>query len=255
MYRVKANRYQDVNTLYRADPCCHLGFKERHDWALFNTNLGKRVGQILSFIRMDTEMIKVYNSNTTKDLGNIQDNESGDYSVVQLLSKEIPGLVDPTFRKHHPDNVMQANSTLVFYGKKQLRKNGEPITRLLPLYKIVCPLVVLPDVHPSFSSPASGCQILKLNINEERNHSFMVLRPRHLWHKVFLEQAIHFKPRGGVDSYTKRMTTRAYAKAEEEEKEMLTKKENSKRKKKKPGRRRRQRKRRSWRLAKQMSNY
>jgi hypothetical protein len=29
VYRVKANRYQDVNTLYRADPCCHLGFKTR----------------------------------------------------------------------------------------------------------------------------------------------------------------------------------------------------------------------------------
>jgi hypothetical protein len=49
---------------------------------------------------------------------------------------------------------------------------------------------------------------------------------------VFLEQAIHFRPRGGVASYTKRMTKRAYAKAEEEEKEMLTKKENAKRKRK-----------------------
>jgi hypothetical protein len=78
----------DVNTLYHADPCCHLGFKETHDWALFNTNLGKRVGKILSFILMDTELIKVNNSNTMKDLGNIQEDESGNYAVVQLLSKE-----------------------------------------------------------------------------------------------------------------------------------------------------------------------
>lgn len=83
---------------------------------------------------------------------------------------------------------MQANSVLLFYGEKQQRA-GKATTRILPVSQIKRPLVVLPDVHPVFSASATGCAILNLNKNKTRKHAFMVLRPRDLWHKVFLSEA------------------------------------------------------------------
>ena len=233
VYRVKPNRYQDNNVIYRADPCHHVGFKERGDWALFKTKMGLRVGQILVFVRMNQEMIDEYNKSVgvvdDPDLG-LLDNDPGDYALVQLLSKEIPGLVDPSFHKHSHANVMQANSTLLFYGKKQIGSNKRPVTRLLPLYKIERPMVVFPDVHPEFSSSASGCKILNMNINEKRKHSFTVLRPRDLWHKVFIAEAIrhHSTLVGGEEAYIEREMKISYEEADEEEKVRMAKNEEKK---------------------------
>jgi hypothetical protein len=188
VYRVPPTKYQDVNTIYRGDPCCHLGLKERFDWALFDTKKGLRVGQMLSFLHMTAEMIDKFNSNLPYDHGKLVD-KAGDFALVQLFNKEVPGLVDTTIHKHSSANVMQANSVLLFFGTKQQR-NGKPVTRLLPLCKILRPLVVLPDFHPSFSPPNTGCSIVELNVNTTRSNSFIVVRPRDLWHELFVQEAI-----------------------------------------------------------------
>ena len=189
VYRVLPTKYQDVGTIYRCDPCCHLGLKERFDWALFDTKKGLRVGQMLTFLRMTDEMIGKFNSNLPyAEHGKLVD-KAGDYALVQLFNKEVPGLVDPTFHNHSSANVMQANSVLLFFGTKQQR-NGKPLTRLLPLSKIIRPLVVIPDFHPLFSPPSTGCSIVQLNINKSRGNSFIVVRPRDLWHELFVQEAI-----------------------------------------------------------------
>jgi hypothetical protein len=218
LLRVKPTKHQDLFTLYRADPCCYIGYKERYDWALFETKQGLRVGQIISFIRMDSEMIDVYNAHKGAIRGNIE-KQPGDYALVQLLSKEIPGLIDPSFHNHASRDVMQANSTLCFYGKKQLTARGQPVTRVLPVYKVIRPLVVIPDIHPSFSSSKTGCKIVDLNINESRQHSYIILRPRDLWHEVYIQQALRFHDQlgpGGEESYRKKAEQVSLAEAEKE---------------------------------------
>jgi hypothetical protein len=218
LFRVKPTQFQERCTLYRADPCCYVGFKERYDWALFQTKQGLRAGQIISFIRLDIEMINIYNVHKGALRGNL-DKEPGDYAMVQLLSKEIPGLLDPSFHKHAARDVMQANSTLCFYGKKQLTGRGKPLTRLLPVYKILRPLVVFPDLHPSFSSSKTGCKIMDININDSRQHSFTILRPRDLWHQVFIHQALRFHEGLGINGeqgYRKEAEKEAMGKAARE---------------------------------------
>ena len=187
-YRVKPNQYQESGIIYRSDPCCHLGFKERHDWALFDTKQGLRVGQIMSFLVMDRAMIDAFNSCLPSGHGRIID-KPGDFALVQLFNRAVPGLVDPTFHAHSPANVMQANSVLLFFGTKQVQK-GRPVTRVLSLHKIKRPLVVLPDFHPAFSSASTGSSITEMNINISRRNSFIVVRPRDLWHEVFVNQAV-----------------------------------------------------------------
>ena len=188
VYRVPPTEHQDKGTLYRADPCCHLGLQERYDWALFNTKQGQRVGQMICFLSMSVALIDSFNLCLPPDHGKLESNP-GDYALVQLFQREVPGLVDTTIHHHTVANVMQANSVLFFFGTKQQR-GGKPVTRLLPLSKISRPLVVIPDFHPTFTSEATGCSMSCLNKNKDRNLSYIVVRPRDLWHELFIDQAV-----------------------------------------------------------------
>jgi hypothetical protein len=155
----------------------------------------------------------------------------GDYALVQLFQREVPGLVNPTFHAHTTANVMQANSVLLFYGEKQQRA-GKAVTRILPISQIMRPLVFLPDVHPMFSTAASGCAIMNLNKNKIRKHAFMVLRPRDLWHKVFLSQAhVYYLKDGGhegVEIERKKQEKKAKKLADDEHKKAMEKAEEKK---------------------------
>ena len=69
-----------------------------------------------------------------------------------------------------------------------------------------------------------------MNINEKRKHSFTVLRPRDLWHKVFIAEAIrhHGTMAGEEEAYLKREMKISYKQADDEEAVRLSKNEAKK---------------------------
>ena len=191
--KVKKEQFQDKDILFRADPFCALGNKERHDWALIQwaEEDGQIPGMLLSFLDITEEMMVAFN--TTICCGGTHGlpplTQSGHYAVIQSLEREIPGLVDPTVTKLHKDDIMQMNSVLLFYGEKELDTNNEIKVRLVHVDSMIRPLIVVPDFDPTFTKGKTGTNIECWIRSAERQNSVIVLRPRDLWHLTFLELA------------------------------------------------------------------
>jgi hypothetical protein len=182
----------DAVVTFRADPFCRVGLEARHDWALFEWgDDGQVPGMILCFLFLNAGDIKRYNE-TIGASGNANTpciTETGKYAMIHSLDKSIPGLMEPSNLELDPDDVMQSNSILLFYGKKELDGVGVPIVRLVHVDCIVRPLIVIPDFSPSFDNNKNGVNIDQWITHEDRKHAYTIVRPRDHWHMAFLELA------------------------------------------------------------------
>lgn len=116
--KVPKTEYQDKDVLYRADPFCVVGLKERHDWALIEwEESGLVPGQILGFLEIDEELREAYYRSSGIKLSN-----PGKYAMVYSMKAEIPGLMDPSVTVLDSEHVMQSNSVLFFTGNERWTK-------------------------------------------------------------------------------------------------------------------------------------
>jgi hypothetical protein len=175
---------------YRADPFSHIGLEERQDWALFQwEDWGEVPGQILGFLDMTSDDVIIYNQ-TRENVDQTISPGPGQYAIVHSLEDSIPGLMDPNMLELDPAHVMQANSVLLFYGKKELCEKGKPAVRLIDVACIVRPLLVIPDFDPTFDSDwKHGVNVLEWVTSDKRKYSYTIVRPRDQWHLVFLALA------------------------------------------------------------------
>jgi hypothetical protein len=109
--------------------------------------------------------------------------------MVYSMKNEIPGLMDPSVTVLGSDHVMQSNSVLLFYGEREVDDDGKLVLRLVDVESFVRPLIVVPDFDPTFNTTAKGVNIDQWIRSAERKNSFIVVRPRDLWHLTFLELA------------------------------------------------------------------
>ena len=189
--KVPKGRYQEADVIYRADPCCQIGNKERHDWALvqWNEDDGKIPCQIYTFLDVDEKLMKAFNSTICSGKQALPPLENtGTYAVVCSLRKEIPGLVDPSITEHAPEDIMQMNSIIFFYGTKETDDAKQLVIRLVLVETFVRPLIVVPDFDPTFCK-TSGMTVEHWVQSEERRNSVIVVRPRDQWHLAFLALA------------------------------------------------------------------
>jgi hypothetical protein len=183
--KVPKTRYQDKDVLYRADPFCFVGLKERHDWSLIEwEESGLVPGQILGFLDIDEKLMHAYNETSETEIPC-----PGKYAMVYSMKNEIPGLMDPSVTVLDSDHVMQSNSVLLFYGEREVDDDGKLVLRLVDVESFVRPLIVVPDFDPTFSTTGKGVNIDQWIRSAERKNSFIVVRPRDLWHLTFLELA------------------------------------------------------------------
>ena len=191
--KVQKGPFQDKDILFRADPFCTIGNKERHDWALIQwaDEDGQIPGMLLSFLDINEDTMLAFNATICSGGKNGLPplTQTGHYAMVQSLETEIPGLVDPTVTKLHKDDIMQMNSVLLFYGEKELDDNDKIKVRLVHVDCIIRPLIVVPDFDPTFVKGRSGTNIECWIRSAERQNSVIVLRPRDLWHSTFVELA------------------------------------------------------------------
>ena len=210
--KVKKKEFQDNDVMYRADPYCSLTHKERHDWALFeweDENIPRRKtkvpGQILGFLDVDPEFIRLYNSSLSVSKPTKPPlTEVGQYAFIISLEEEIPALMDPTITSINEDVIMQSNSHLFFWGEQEtelshssVRRRGKtvkttkrtPVVRLVEVSSIVRPLIVVRDFSPTFSGTKKGVNIDLWVETKERQFAWIIVRPRDLWHLVFMELA------------------------------------------------------------------
>jgi hypothetical protein len=192
MLKITDKECPDAVVTFRADPFCRVGLEARHDWALFDWgDDGQVPGMILCFLYLDAGDIQRYNE-TIGASGNANTPcimETGKYAMIHSLEKSIPGLMDPSNLDLDPDDVMQSNSILLFYGEKEVDVHGDPIVRMIPVDCIVRPLIVIPDFSPSFDNNKNGVNIDQWVTHEDRKHAFTIVRPRDHWHVAFLELA------------------------------------------------------------------
>lgn len=113
--KVPRDKYQENDILYRADPFCSIGKKERHDWALVDWGEDGLVPcQVLCFLDIDDELMNLFNLTSVPTI-----ESPGKYAMVYSLKEEIPGLMDPTVTSLEPEHVMQMNSILFFMEKRR----------------------------------------------------------------------------------------------------------------------------------------
>ena len=194
--KVPKGRYQEADVMYRADPCCQIGNKERHDWALvqWDDDDGQVPCQIYTFLDVDEKLMEACNS-TICSRSNMGEQAlppletTGTYAVVCSLSKEIPGLVDPSITEHKQEDIMQMNSIIFFYGTKETDRDKHLVIRLVLVESFIRPLIVVPDFDPTFYNNTSGLTVEHWVRSEERRNSVIVVRPRDHWHLAFLALA------------------------------------------------------------------
>ena len=177
--------------MYRADPCCQIGNKERHDWALvqWGGNYGQVPCQIYTFLDVDEKLMKAFNSTICLGKQALPRLENtGTYAVVCSLRKEIPGLVDPSITEHEVGDIMQTNSIIFFYGEKEIDADKQLVIRLVFVETFIRPLIVVPDFDPTFCK-TSGVTVEHWVQSEERRNSVIVVRPRDHWHLAFFALA------------------------------------------------------------------
>jgi hypothetical protein len=141
-------------------------------------------GEILCFLDIDEPLMNLFNLTSLAPIEN-----PGKYAMMYSLEEEIPGLMDPTITHLDQEHVMQMNSILFFYGEKETNDNEDLVIRLVHVDSFVRPLIVVPDFDPTFSNKKQGINIDHWVRTEERNNSYIVVRPRDLWHLTFLELA------------------------------------------------------------------
>jgi hypothetical protein len=68
-------------------------------------------------------------------------------------------------------------------------EENELVLRLVDVETFVRPLIVVPDFDPTFKTNTKGVNIDQWVRSENRKNSFIVVRPRDLWHSTFLSLA------------------------------------------------------------------
>jgi hypothetical protein len=188
MLKIDDQTGKDNVVTFRSNPLCHVGMEERRDWALFDWGADGHVpGEIICFLDFCDNDVMAYNATVNEEerLG-----ESGKYAMIHSLTKAIPGLMDPSIVELEYTDVMQANSILLFFGKKEMDPStGQPKTRFVTVDTIVRPLIVIPDFSPSFENNKHSVKISEWNTHAERLHAYTIVRPRDQWHLAYLELA------------------------------------------------------------------
>jgi len=188
---------------YRADPLSHIDMNPRNDWAIFQWSGadGLVPGQIRAFFYLTAEHIDNFNSsiaetsNATYGVAIEPVSEPGRYALIHSLRKAIPGLLDPKVMDLDPENsIMQANSMLFFYEEKEMSPTKtQPLGRLVDCGAIERPVVVIPDFSPIFDDNDKSAIVTQWIRDNERKHSYIIMRPRSTWHEVFINKAKHEK--------------------------------------------------------------
>lgn len=68
-------------------------------------------------------------------------------------------------------------------------EENELVLRLVDVESFVRPLIVVPDFDPTFKTNTKGVNVDQWVRSENRKNSFIVVRPRDLWHSTFLSLA------------------------------------------------------------------